>query len=230
MKKILIFLVLLVLALFSCGENNIDNSHEALAAENEALKQQIEALQNTTPEVENITETTKMPNPTTTENITEPPTTTEAPTDAPITTEVPTQPPVVLTLRDLIDSAITKIGAEKDSVILLDNDDTYVLGDGKIAFIQLKGKDNLTTNMIRRGMWREATELLKILQSADELIYTEIIYTFPVVDVRGNSRERIVMRIEISKDSLNKINFDNFVFDNIPNVSNEYFEHEALSN
>lgn len=86
MKKIVFVLTVMIFLCFTgCGDNN--NSSDALAAENEALRREIEALQNTTAAPVITYEVDTTPVPTTTEKIT------EKPTEPPTTTEKPTEPP-----------------------------------------------------------------------------------------------------------------------------------------
>ena len=104
----------------------------------------------------------------------------------------------------------------------------YVASD-KGAIIALNANENLTTNMTKKGMWKDSKDILQPLSKVNGLDIIIIHWYFPLVDTYGNEKDGIVMSFEINKETLNKINWDNFLTDNIPNVVNNYFEHQAFN-
>ena len=129
-------------------------------------------------------------------------------------------------LEDAIEDAIKGAGAEKESVTI--NDDLGS-GSGKIALIYLKAKDNLTNSMIRTGALTEARDILKALQARDDVSEITIFWSFPFVDVYGNTQDETIIKVNVTKSTLDKINFDNFDYSNISEIADDYFEHSALS-
>lgn len=137
------------------------------------------------------------------------------------TTEQTTKP---ATLEEKIDDAIIKARGEKEDVKVLDN-----VNGGKNIEITLKGKDNLTTNMIRTGMLIQAKEILEELQPLEEITQVCLFWTFPLVDVYGNEKTDTVMKILIKKETLKKINFENFDWNKFPTIADDYHESAALT-
>lgn len=131
-----------------------------------------------------------------------------------------------LTIDEAVENAIKTSGAEKDHVTI--NDDLGS-GKGKIVLIYLKAQDKLTKSMIKKGMFIEANSILKNLQEREEISEIVIFWSFPLVDNYGNIEEGTILKVGISKETLDKINFDNFIYDNIPTIADDYFEHTALS-
>ena len=130
--------------------------------------------------------------------------------------------PTSLTLEELVDYAVDKTRVEKEK-ITINND--LGKGEGKIIRIDLKGKSRITTNSTRNNMFMEATDIFKILQGNEEISSVTIWWSLELVDTYGNISEPNVMRIHIDKETLDKINFENFNFNNILTVADSYFEH-----
>lgn len=49
------------------------------------------------------------------------------------------------------------------------------------------------------------------------------------MDQYGNEKKDNVMKITLNRETLDKINYDNFLHNNLPKVANQYWEHPALS-
>ena len=130
-----------------------------------------------------------------------------------------------LTLDAAIDTAIEKAGAEIEEVKINPH---YELDGQSVVLVYLKGKDNLSADMIKRGMYMQARDILKILQVRDDIAEITFFWSFPLVDSHGNKSEGNVMKITLEKDTLDKLNYDNFILDNFPTVADNYFEHAAL--
>lgn len=124
-----------------------------------------------------------------------------------------------LTLDAAVDAAIADAGAIKDNV---------VVGNGVVS-IYLKCADNLTLSGVRRSASTEARDILESLQGYEEITRIALFWTFPLIDAYGNETEENVMKIQFEKETLQKINFDNFDWSNFPDIADDYFEHAALS-
>lgn len=125
-----------------------------------------------------------------------------------------------MTLESAVDSAIESAVATKDNVLI----------ENGIVSIYLKGSDNFTNNMIRGGMLMEAADILEYLQPRSDIDRIALFWSFPLVDVRGNTSEETVMIIQFERDNWQSINFEGFDRDNFAVVADDYFEHAALSN
>ena len=145
-----------------------------------------------------------------------------------LNTEEPVEPTTPETLEEIIDAAIESAHAEKEEVKLFDTYSEENPDERRVA-IYLAGSDNLTTNMIRKGMWMEGTDILKALQSCENISEVVLYWSFPMVDAYGKSITDTVMKIDVSKETLDNINFEQFLFENLPEIADEYFEHAALA-
>jgi hypothetical protein len=98
----------------------------------------------------------------------------------------------------------------------------------KSVVIRCIGSDNLSNDWIKKGMWIDIEDTLK---EARDLDFEEVEFNilFPLVDTYGNSSNEVVMKAGFSKEVLRKINWENFISDNIPKVASSYWEHGALS-
>ena len=147
--------------------------------------------------------------------------------EEPDTTE-PNEPEAPATLEELIDAAIDKANAEKEEVKLVDTE-SEENPDEKRVEIYLAGSENLTTNMTRKGMWIDANDILKALQPCENISEITITFSLPLIDAYGNSFEDTVMAITVSKATLDKINFDRFLWENLPDIADDYFQHRVLN-
>jgi hypothetical protein len=134
-----------------------------------------------------------------------------------------------MTIEAAVDFAIDSANATKDSVMITGNAETDAETD-VIVSIYLKGSDNLTMNMIRGGMLMKSNDILKLLQARPEISRIMILWTFPLTDTFGNTKEEPVLKIQLERDTFQRINFDSFDRNNYANIANDYFEHTALTN
>ncbi|MBU8759252.1 hypothetical protein LG208_05965 [Bacillus paralicheniformis] len=99
----------------------------------------------------------------------------------------------------------------------------------KTVNITLNGSDNLTTKMIRKGMFVEAEKIFPKIFENKEVERVILIWKFPLVDVKGNSESEKVLSIQIERKTNDQINWDNFDRDNFATVADHYYEHPALN-
>lgn len=132
-----------------------------------------------------------------------------------------------VSLESAVDSAIESAHAEKDRITI--NDDLGT-GHGKIVLIYLKAQDSLTNNMMITGMLYEARDILQALQGRDDVSEITMFWSFPLVDTYGNTEEGTIYKVNISKATLDNINFERFDYKNIPDIADDFFEHPALQN
>ena len=95
--------------------------------------------------------------------------------------------------------------------------------------ITAAGSDNFTKKMIKEGMWLGATQTLTDLKSVTGIQNIVFDITFPMQDKYGNEFQDVVMKISISAETRSKINYDNFLYTNLPDIADAYWEHPAFS-
>lgn len=135
-----------------------------------------------------------------------------------------------VSLEDKVKSAVHKaFGKEndfnkKDSILELNynKDLGYIL-------VRVYGSDNFSSNMIKKGMWMDVESSLKKLKEEKDIQTIEFNIVFPMEDQYGNSSDDNVMKLSLSRETLDKINWANFDYNNLPNVADEYWEHPAFS-
>ncbi|WP_243855034.1 hypothetical protein, partial [Halalkalibacterium halodurans] len=119
----------------------------------------------------------------------------------------------------------TNYDAERIAEISVINTD-----EGDFLQLTLNGNDNLTAGFIKTGIYRDTLDLLKEFDQLDSVDVNNVMFSWqvPLVDAYGNEDLGEVMRINLSGETLSKINFDNFNYDNFPIVSDEYWEHPVF--
>ncbi len=89
-------------------------------------------------------------------------------------------------------------------------------------FINWAINDNLTEDLIVFGAKSDATDILKALaQSGTDYTYVILSGSFPMADKFGNSDEKNVVNLTFNKETVERINWDDFLSDNIYSIANE---------
>lgn len=99
--------------------------------------------------------------------------------------------------------------------------------DNNFSLIKFKGSDNLTTNMTIKGMYLDIFDILKAIQP---IIDTDVDFnvTYPLQDRYGNVKDVIVIKATFTNETINKINFDNVLWENTPDLADEWWNHDAV--
>lgn len=102
--------------------------------------------------------------------------------------------------------------------------------DGEL-WIDYVAKENLTTNLTRRGILSNTKDLVQELslvvdQDVDAIVVEPHL---TLVDQYGEESLSRVALITIERATWEKINWDNFLTDNLPNIADSYWLHPALS-
>ena len=100
--------------------------------------------------------------------------------------------------------------------------------DNNFALIKFKGSENLSSKMTVKGMYMDISDVLKGIQK-DINVDVDINVTYPLQDSYGNISEDIVIKATFNNETIKKINFDNFDYNNIPSIADECWNHQALN-
>ncbi len=153
----------------------------------------------------------------------------------PVPTEIPTNPPPpsstldpLAELKQLVADALGT--SNRDAQRL--SDFSFDPSTSEIS-VTFAANDNLTENMIKRGIQMDIVEILKtIYQSKTSIPYNSIFImaTFPLVDTYGNTNETNVVLATYDRSNLDKVNWDNFLTDNAYVIANQdtLYIHPAL--
>lgn len=150
---------------------------------------------------------------------------TEAPTDVPLPTETP-EP------LDYLESLVVDVlGSSNRDVPRLSG----FIWDAESSeiVVTVAGQDNFTDEMITRGIQMDIVDILRVIYTSNTPIpYNSIavVATFPLVDTYGNTKEANVVIATYSRETLAKINWDNFLTDNTFAIAeqNTLFLHPAI--
>ena len=102
------------------------------------------------------------------------------------------------------------------------NEDTNTL------HIKVMAKDGFSNKGIKEGIWMDITETIKQLSNRG---YGTVSFDilFPLVDKHGNEENGSVIKASFDKDTLAKINWENFNYKNIPDVATTYWQHSDFN-
>lgn len=100
--------------------------------------------------------------------------------------------------------------------------------DNNFALIKFKGSESLSSKMTVKGMYMDISNVLKGIQK-DINVNVDINVTYPLQDSYGNISEDIVIKATFNNETIRKINFDNFDYNNIPSIADEWWNHQALN-
>lgn len=92
--------------------------------------------------------------------------------------------------------------------------------------------DNLSNDMIKRGAMLDIEHVLKYISQNDvPYPYQEVLFygSFPLVDTLGNSSEEQVVFASYKLATIQAINWDNFLTDNIFVIANSVNLHPAIT-
>lgn len=133
-------------------------------------------------------------------------------------------------LEDKLNKIVNKkFGKDKvESIQINDNLGTDDPKD-KIVLVTAEAKESATQNYTRKGMWIDTIYILKDLKDEKEISEITFFYKYPLVDAYGNEKKDNVMKLQFNRETLDKINYDNLLHDNLPKIANQYWEHPALT-
>ncbi|MBM7838338.1 hypothetical protein JOC54_001594 [Alkalihalobacillus xiaoxiensis] len=119
----------------------------------------------------------------------------------------------------------------KDGMLANIEVNNYPENDSKVVLLTINGSDNLTKNMIYKGMLIDSEKIAEAFKNSEIEIHDLMMsWQMPLVDTYGNEEDGEVLRINLSGETLDMLNFDNFLYDNLPSVADTYWEHPTFSN
>lgn len=112
---------------------------------------------------------------------------------------------------------------KKDSII-----DLLFEKENGLLSIEVYGQDNITEKLMKEGMWIDTANALKDLKDNADIKDINVLIAMPLQDKFGKNSTEVVMNMTFPLDVRNKINWDNFIFSNIPNIADNYIEHPVI--
>ncbi|AMR84524.1 MULTISPECIES: hypothetical protein [Bacillus] len=141
------------------------------------------------------------------------------------TTTLPTNNNLEKKIKDIVKSSI---GSKSLTNLEINKNMGTATEDDKIAILTIHASDNLTDNMFKQGMWMDTQKILKGIANEKEISEIAFFWQFETVDPYGTKKVDNVMKIIFNRETIDKINFSNFIFENIPKTATTYWEHPSL--
>ncbi|ARO60129.1 Uncharacterized protein B5E38_2603 [Bacillus cereus] len=88
---------------------------------------------------------------------------------------------------------------------------------------------NLTNATDKILVWNDTTNILKELAKEKEIQKVIFVWKAELTDTYGNKKTDPVVKMNIDRETIDKINFDNFLYKNLPTVVSDYWQHPALA-
>ncbi|WP_257205865.1 hypothetical protein [Bacillus sp. AFS051223] len=70
--------------------------------------------------------------------------------------------------------------------------------------------------------------MLKDIAKEKDISEVVFFWKFQLEDAYGNKKQENVMKVTYNRETIDKINFDNFSFKNIPTTADQYWQHPAI--
>lgn len=101
--------------------------------------------------------------------------------------------------------------------------------DGGKLFVQWAINDNITSGLMKAGARRDVSDILKAIQETGVLYDNVLVVgTFALVDLLGNESEEEVVEASYNRSTVESINWDNFIFDNVYRISDGVVIHRLF--
>jgi len=81
----------------------------------------------------------------------------------------------------------------------------------------------------KKDFLNNTKDYMEKMKSLKEVTQATLVIQVPLTDQYGNVENGEVMRVMMNRETLDKINFENFSVDDISNIADDYYEHAALS-
>lgn len=98
-----------------------------------------------------------------------------------------------------------------------------------IAVVKIRDEVVLTPNMLKKVVLNHTKKFLEDAKDIKELKGFDLNLLSPVTDQYGNVSDEKVMSISVSRNIIDKINYDNFDSKKLPEIADDYWEHPSFS-
>ena len=146
--------------------------------------------------------------------------------------EEPSQEEEPATLEEFVESVVDKVvgleAGDEERIVALEIEDAEQ--GGKFVYLNMIGNESLTLNTTKDRLWMESLEIFQPIFEQDEVSEVSIMWQLELIDQYGNSEYEMVMSTTFTKETAEKVNWENVAYENVPNIADSYYEHPALSN
>jgi hypothetical protein len=131
-------------------------------------------------------------------------------------------------IRTSIEKAIgTKTNRDVRKISILE----FSLADEELLDVRLRiaFDQNLTTGMTKMSAKGDIVDVLeRLTKDKSPVNNVQIEGTFPMVDIKGNESENIVIRADYSRSNFMDVNWDNFLSENIYKIADSVKSNSAF--
>lgn len=99
---------------------------------------------------------------------------------------------------------------------------------GDVANLLLNADENLSVDFTKKGMWKDTFKALEKLANIEEITIYSFVWHLPLTDKHGNTEYGKVMTLDFPREVTDKIDFGNVDYNNATDISENYWEHNAL--
>lgn len=103
----------------------------------------------------------------------------------------------------------------------------------KDLYITVEMSDNITTNLTRLGIEKAAAHIFEnvfpLLENREDIEMITFVSETTFVDVYGNESIDDASIISMTKETYNKINWENFLTENLKNIATSYYLHPTFN-
>jgi hypothetical protein len=163
------------------------------------------------------------------------PTLTSIPTETPLPTQTTTPlPPTAAPEPTVTLSPIE--GLKAGAIEILSNKPERLTAfewaeSEKFLYIEFAISDNFTAGLIVIGIQSDIADMLRLVAQSGLLPeYQDVTISgkFPLVDKFGNTTDEIVITASYTRATIEKINWDNFLYTNVLDIADTLYIHPAL--
>lgn len=115
-----------------------------------------------------------------------------------------------------------------DNTRIVSIEDISDLQDGSYVVATLNGNENFTNNLTKASIWNDSKEILEPISKLETTQKVVLKWQLPLTDTYGETKDGLVMTIDLEREQLDKIKWDSFKGENFSVIANNYFEHPAF--
>lgn len=123
-------------------------------------------------------------------------------------------------IKNMVHDIIGKEVENEDSIVSLS------LTSGNVRIVMKKIP--LSQNTYKKQLLNDSKQILEKLSGLKDVSYVNLEWQGKLIDQSGNSEWKPVMRINVEKETLNNINWEDLNENDIENVADDYWQNEIF--
>ena len=123
-------------------------------------------------------------------------------------------------IKNMVHNIIGKEVENEDSIVSLS------LTSGNVRIVMKKIP--LSQNTYKKQLLNDSKQILEKLSGLKDVSYVNLEWQGKLIDQSGNSEWKPVMRINVEKETLDNINWEDLNENDIENVADDYWQNEIF--